>query len=172
MTLIDLIHSTYATPETRQRFIERLEQGNMSRDENPESHLCVFFMPFNPQTKQVFITHHRKSGLWLPPGGHVDQGETPEQAVIRELHEELGYQAAQIPPPFILTVTEITVSATPIPCKRHYDLWYLIPTDGSSFNVDMKEFIEIRWLDIAEAKQLVSDPTTCAALERLEKGVL
>lgn len=33
---------------------------------------------------------HKRLGLWLQPGGHIDHGEWPAAAAIREATEELG----------------------------------------------------------------------------------
>ena len=36
-------------------------------------------------------------GLWGLFGGHLDAGESPEQAIRRELREEIGWQAEALP---------------------------------------------------------------------------
>lgn len=49
-------------------------------------------------TVAVFVVHndhvllhpHRKLGLWLPPGGHIEPNELPDEAALREVEEEAG----------------------------------------------------------------------------------
>ncbi len=38
----------------------------------------------------VLLHRHKKLDMWLPPGGHVEPGELPDQAAIRETKEEAG----------------------------------------------------------------------------------
>jgi len=39
---------------------------------------------------RVLLIHHRKLDLWLPVGGHIEANETPDQALRREIMEEVG----------------------------------------------------------------------------------
>lgn len=39
---------------------------------------------------RVLLIYHRRYGRWLPPGGHVEADETPDEAAVREVREETG----------------------------------------------------------------------------------
>ncbi|MGH3145591.1 MAG: NUDIX hydrolase [Rubrobacter sp.] len=40
--------------------------------------------------RRVLLHHHRKLGMWLPPGGHIEIDELPDDAARREVLEETG----------------------------------------------------------------------------------
>lgn len=154
---------------TYNAFKKRLGEGLPTREENSKTHFCVYFLPYNSQNKKVFIVHHKKSGLWISPGGHIDKGETPMEAVNREISEELGVKSffKDTPAPFLFTI--VLIETQNHPCKAHYDIWFLVPTDGSNFNIDPTEFYDTKWLTVEEAKKIVTDPSNVKALEVVEK---
>jgi len=39
---------------------------------------------------KVLLIHHKSLDLWLAVGGHIDENETPDQALLREIKEEIG----------------------------------------------------------------------------------
>lgn len=42
--------------------------------------------------RRVLLIWHKRHREWLPPGGHIGQDETPDDAVVREVREETGLQ--------------------------------------------------------------------------------
>jgi 8-oxo-dGTP pyrophosphatase MutT (NUDIX family) len=86
---------------------------------------------------------HRKLGIWLPPGGHVDPDEDPVQAVLREVLEETGIVAeivphrapfaysnvAQLPPPISMIVADAVEDGV---THQHIDMCYALrPVAGT-----------------------------------------
>lgn len=41
---------------------------------------------------KVLLHLHRKLGMWLPPGGHIEENELPDEAAAREVLEETGLE--------------------------------------------------------------------------------
>jgi 8-oxo-dGTP pyrophosphatase MutT (NUDIX family) len=47
---------------------------------------------------KVLLHVHRKLGRWLPPGGHIETNELPDEAAVREVFEESGVLAKLVGP--------------------------------------------------------------------------
>src|SRR3984885_900502 len=122
----------------------------------PPKHLGVFFAPVDATGRCLLLGDHRKSGLWLPPGGHVEDGEDPHQAVIRETREELGIAAEVMDDkPFFLSVTP-TTGANP---HLDVDLWFVLRVARHDARVtpDPREFKGVRWFDLDEPRDWPAD---------------
>jgi 8-oxo-dGTP pyrophosphatase MutT (NUDIX family) len=174
MTLLDEIKeiidaSLCPEEDIYPRFIERFEERNLTRDENPQSHFCLYFLPYNLEEKEIFFVHHKKSGLWLSPGGHIEKGESLLDTLEREVREELGVKNAfqNNIKPSMLSITSIENKIQP--CREHLDIWYFLAMDGKEFNIDMGEFHETRWLNVAEARKIVTNQPNLRAIDRIEK---
>lgn len=47
---------------------------------------------------KVLLIRHKKLGIWLNPGGHIEPGELPHQAAEREFFEETGVRVRAVDP--------------------------------------------------------------------------
>lgn len=54
-----------------------------------ESVACVIF---TPAKDKVLLIKRRDIPVWVLPGGGIDEGETPEEAAVREAKEETGLE--------------------------------------------------------------------------------
>ena len=110
----------------------------------PTPHLVSYFVLVDSQANKILLVDHKKSGLWLPAGGHVEIDEDPRQTVCREVQEELQIPADfLLADPLFLTVTETVGAVT-----KHVDvsLWFVLTGDSTrSLAFDEAEFYQIRW---------------------------
>jgi 8-oxo-dGTP pyrophosphatase MutT (NUDIX family) len=85
----------------------------------------VIGLVFN-ENKQILLIKHKKQGKWLPPGGHVEENESPCAAVAREVLEETG-----VPVQVVSSVPELGISSgiateLPLPLRITYIILILL----------------------------------------------
>ncbi len=89
-------------------------------------------------------------GVWDLIGGHVETGETPEKALVREIREEIG-----VTPRSWREVARVVVPATG-PGEAPLEFWLYVVTEwsGAPRNLLAEEHDEIAWFSVEDACRL------------------
>jgi 8-oxo-dGTP diphosphatase len=78
--------------------------------------------------------------MWDVPGGHVEDGETPEQCIVREMKEEMDLTLEQFA---LLSVMEFTD-------RIEYTFWKMANLDIEG--ISLHEGQQLKWFTEFEAK--------------------
>jgi len=97
---------------------------------------------------EVLLVHRPKYDDWTLPKGKLDEGETAQEAAVREVEEETGF--------LVKLVEELpsTDYHDRYGRPKHVRYWVMDITDGE-FRPN-REVDEVRWLSVGEAKALLS----------------
>ena len=115
--------------------------------------------------RQFLVTRRRNStvygGWWEFPGGKIEPGESPPQAVVRELYEEVAIDARAIAelPLRTHTYEHATVRLHPLLCEL---------TPGSAAPRPV-EVAECRWTSLAELARDTFLPANGPLLDDLQR---
>jgi 8-oxo-dGTP pyrophosphatase MutT (NUDIX family) len=125
--------------------------------------------------KRTLLLWHKRLKRWMPPGGHLDPDETPDEAAKRECKEETGLDVeiigADQPDLFVGNPREGTMLKKPIamlleeipasperdePAHQHMDFLFVArPLDESqAVRIAPEESSEMRWFDQREILSL------------------
>ncbi|MFD5089218.1 NUDIX hydrolase [Amycolatopsis thailandensis] len=166
----DVVHDLVAgvTPlddhevQDRAATLEWIRSGaplfRIARPATPDKHLCVYFALFDDARRSVLLVDHVKAGLWLFPGGHVDDGEDPRTTVLREAAEELRidgeFHSRFGDEPLFLTVTKTRGE------HSHTDVsfWFVLAADQDMQIVaDPREANGVRWFALDDPAEWAHD---------------
>ena len=84
----------------------------------------------NASQTQMLLIQRNDDGRWFPPGGHVETGEYPHNAALREVLEETGHHVTFLNQPDDLGETFDSATVAPQP------YWLLIEDLGTHYHHD------------------------------------
>lgn len=109
----------------------------------------------------VLLLRHAKLQMWLPPGGHIEPNELPDEAAVREVREEAGIEvrlvgdrALPVAEPRQLVIPRGIQVERIAPGHEHIDLVYFAVPVGSTRLRSNSESTQIGWFGPRELARL------------------
>lgn len=112
--------------------------------------------------REIVLVHRPKYDDWSFPKGKLDDGETFEEAAVREVEEETGLRCV-----LEAFVDEVRYRA-PSGGMKVVRYWVMRPAGGATADhVPDREVDQVVWVPVEEAKQRVSYDVDRRLLEAL-----
>ena len=132
----------------------------MSEQQFPEP--TVGAVIINAEGKLFLMRSHKWRDGWVVPGGHIELGESMEEALRREVKEETGLEIYDIR--FLLYQEFVYDQA--FWERRHFIFFdYACKTDMEEVRLN-SEAQEYRWVTVEQALELTIDAYTRRAIEK------
>jgi len=113
----------------------------------PPAHLTASALVLDARRERVLLTHHRKAGLWLQLGGHLEPDDPSLYAAAqREIREESGLAGVEVHP-VIAQLDRHTLAGAFGHCREHLDVRFaaVVPAGSEGAATASDESLDLRW---------------------------
>jgi 8-oxo-dGTP pyrophosphatase MutT (NUDIX family) len=143
-----------------------------SRRRFEPGHFTASAFVLSPSEDALLLIFHKKLGIWVQPGGHVEAtDETLSAAARREAEEEVGLA---LPNTEEAGIFDLDIHAIPArkdePSHEHFDVRYRFRAPTLDF-VRTEEVADARWVPLADLASLTTDESVLRAARKLARGV-
>lgn len=101
---------------------------------------------------KILLSHELNTGVYMTPGGGLEEGETLQECCVRELREEAGYEVIPIKP--FVTVNEYSFETLYI--SNYFICEIKGEAKQSLTEIEIEHGISPEWVDIDEAISIFS----------------
>ena len=158
----------------RERMLALLElDAPLSRGHFTPGHLTASAFVISPAADELLLIFHRKLGIWVQPGGHIEPGDASLfDAARREVAEEVGLalsdEATSTASVFDLDIHAIPARGgdRPEPAHEHFDVRYCLHSPTRDLVVG-DEVADARWVPLASIDRVTSDESVLRAARKL-----
>lgn len=133
----------------RRDFLEFADAGESSlRKYGGPAHFTASCLVFDSSASRVLLTLHRKAGVWMQFGGHLEPGDSsPAGAAAREAREESGIDNVRLIPG-IWRLDRHALGRRFGKCQEHLDIQFVATVpDNARFRVS-SESLDVSWFPI------------------------
>jgi 8-oxo-dGTP pyrophosphatase MutT (NUDIX family) len=131
-------------------FLDRLPQP-FSREQHV-AHFTASALVVDEARTRTALVHHRKLGIWVQPGGHLDPRDASiGDAALREVREETGIDGT------LGRLVHLDIHEIPerpdMPTHLHLDVRFLVVAPNDELQLS-DESTDLRWYTLGQAKEV------------------
>lgn len=157
------------------RSLQESDSGGCLLRHHFPAHFTASALIVTADYARVLLTFHKKLQKWLQLGGHIDAGEDPPEAALREASEESGLEVTSFSPSRLFGprhLLDLDIHHIPAiggePPHRHFDFRFLFVAEHPEAIQISTESLDLRWIRCDEVQKFSAEDSLLRMVNKIQ----